>query len=512
MRWIIGIALLLRLAVFPFAENKHGDSPMRALIAERMNLDPPTAADPRTYCQFGPLHTTLMRAFLAIDPDAPRSSRYLSLLAGLAVFFPFLRLARRLSTFPSSSSSSSSAPPPSSSVPALAALALAVSPLHIQASTTAASEALYLFLMVACLERLLAALDSGALATFALAGLLASLAAVTRYDAWLAFPIVVVAALLLTGPRRALPGLLVFSIATAALPLAWIIWGARSTDDPLFFAHYISADHASLAAAVNLRVGPLVARVRQLAIWSISFLAVMSLPMLIGGARALRRFARLAPAARLVAIAALAPPAIYLTKGLLFLSFEPFPRFALIPGTLLLPLAASALLAPGGGAPRPRRWAKLAAAVSASALGFSALVLVAAWSGPRRVWVGAESLGALTRLDGEDRQLADYLRAHRRPAERVFIEPLDFSDIVIAHAARIPAELTVSLAITRSAEATVAATLARTGARWLAAYDGGPTTWGQTLAADWPAESLRFGHWKLIRADGPEPRPEKPGD
>ena len=138
--------MLLRAGLFPFAENKHGDAPMRALIAEWMNLDPHAAADPRTYCQFGPLHTTLMRPFLALDPFAPRSSRYLSLLAGVAVFFPFLRLARRL------------APP---RYAPLAALALAVSPLHIQASITASSEALYLLLMVLCLERLLAALDSG---------------------------------------------------------------------------------------------------------------------------------------------------------------------------------------------------------------------------------------------------------------------------------------------------------------------------------------------------------------
>src|SRR4051812_29154614 len=93
----IGLALLVRLAVFPFADDKHGDAPMRALVAQHLNLDPASAANPRTYCQFGPLHTTLMRPFLALDPDhVPRSSRYLSLLMGMAVFLPFLRLARRL--------------------------------------------------------------------------------------------------------------------------------------------------------------------------------------------------------------------------------------------------------------------------------------------------------------------------------------------------------------------------------------------------------------------------------
>jgi 4-amino-4-deoxy-L-arabinose transferase-like glycosyltransferase len=490
---VIGLALLLRVGVFPFAENKHGDAPMRALIAEWLNLDPHAAADPRTYCQFGPLHTTLMRPFLALDGDATRSSRYLSLIAGVAVFFPFLRLARRIAA-------PAHAP--------LAALALAVSPLHIQASTTASSEALYLLLMVTCLERLLAALETGAASKFAIAGLLASLAAVTRYDAWIDFPAVALAAWFwgpaaagALGParradrRRRRLGLLLFAITSASLPLAWIAWSALATHDPFFFARYISSDHAHLAAAVNARWGALGARGRQLGIWSLSFVAAMSLPMVVGAAVALRRFTALPAAAKIVVLAALTPPVLYLAQGLVRLTFEPLPRFALIPGALLLPLAAEVI---------GRRWSagRCRIAVAASAAVVSAVVLVVAWGGPRRVWAGAESLAPITRLDGEDRALAAYLRAHRRPDERVLIEPLDFADIVIAHAARVPAMLTVSLAITRHAEPTVAATLARTGARWLAVYDGAPDSWGQRLAADWPRDTLRFGHWKLLHAPG----------
>ena len=483
---VIALALLLRAGLFPFAENKHGDAPMRALIAEWMNLDPHAAADPRTYCQFGPLHTTLMRPFLALDPVAPRSSRYLSLLAGVAVFFPFLRLARRL------------APP---RYAPLAALALALSPLHIQASITASSEALYLLLMVLCLERLLAALDSGSPATFALAGLFASLAAVTRYDAWIDFPIVVVAAWLWRARSIAARwrGLVIFAAIAASLPAAWIVWSARSTQDPFFFAHYISNDHAQLAAAMTARWGALGARLRQVGIWSLAFAGTMSLPLTAGAAIALARWlpgrdrAPLSPAAKIVAVAALAPPALYLAKGLLLLSFEPLPRFALIPGALLLPVAAEAAAT---------RWSARAcgAGIVASAAIFSAAVLVVAWSGGGRVWSGAESFAPITRLDGEDRALADYLRTHRHASDRVLIEPLDFADIVIAHAARIPAPLTVSLSITRHPDATLAATLARTGARWLAVYDAAPGAWFPRFAADWPPNTPAFGHWRLLSA------------
>ena len=108
-----------------------------------------------------------MRPFIALDRYAPRSSRLLSLLVGIAVFFPFLALARRL-VGPRRA--------------AFAAFALAVSPLHLQASTTACSEALYLLLWVASIERLLAGLQTRRVATFALAGLSHSIG--PRYASW----------------------------------------------------------------------------------------------------------------------------------------------------------------------------------------------------------------------------------------------------------------------------------------------------------------------------------------
>src|SRR6185295_20232173 len=88
---------------------------------------------------------------------------------------PFIALARRMV-------------PASPLAVALAVLALALAPSHLQASTTAASEALYLLLLVAALERLHAAVTGRRRAQFLVAGLLASLAAVTRFDSWLAMP------------------------------------------------------------------------------------------------------------------------------------------------------------------------------------------------------------------------------------------------------------------------------------------------------------------------------------
>jgi 4-amino-4-deoxy-L-arabinose transferase-like glycosyltransferase len=479
---IVALAIVLRVGLFAFADNKHSDAPMRALIAERLVLEPASAGDPRTYCQFGPLHPLLMAPFIALDRDAPRSSRYLSLLAGVAVFFPFLRLARRLV---------------GRQAAALAALALAVSPLHLQASTTAASEALYLLLWVAALERLTLALECRMPRTFAVAGLLASLAALTRYDAWLALPMVVVAAWWFGGRARALGGLLLFSACAASLPVAWLAFGAHAGGDALFFVHYISGDHAGLGAAAAARYGAVLNRLRQLGIWALAFVAAMSLPAVLAAAVAFARGARpMSASMRLVLVAALGPPALYVARGVLFQSFEPLARFALVPGALLLPLAAAAV---------PQQKARaFAAAIVTSAFAFAAVVWILATAGRERIWAGAESIGALTRLDGEDRALANYLRAQRPAGAPVMIEPVFFSQITIAHAARIPWTQSVALIVTRTPQPTVEATMLTTGARYLAGYDQ-PGGWPEILA-DWrswsarsPDGALRFGRWRLLQ-------------
>jgi 4-amino-4-deoxy-L-arabinose transferase-like glycosyltransferase len=478
---VLLLAFALRAALFPLAENKHGDAPMRALIAERTATDAAAAADPRAYCQFGPLHLALMRPFLALDDESPRSSRYLSFVAGLATFFPFFALATRLV---------------GARAAGLATLALAVSPLHLQASTTAASEALYLLLFVAMLERLTRALegDAAPLRDYALAGALASLAAVTRYDAWVSLPVAALVAWIFArgpqGPARArrARGLVVFGLAAAALPAAWVAWSAARTDDPIFFFHYIRNDHAQLAAAVLERHGAALGRARQLGIWALALAAAMG-PLL---ALALARFRRaqpLSPVARVALAAALAPPALYLGQGLLRLAFEPLPRFALVPGAILLPFAAALV-------PQVRE-AAARVGVVVGAVAFAAIVWGVATVGRPRVWGGAESLGALTRLDAEDRALAAHLRARRAPGDRVMIQPFGYDEIAILAEARVPAALAITLSVTRTPGPTVAETRRTTGARWLAGRAEGADAWPRLLP-DWPGDAVALGQWRLI--------------
>jgi hypothetical protein len=273
--------------------------------------------------------------------------------------------------------------------------------------------------------------------------------------------------------------------------------------DPLFFAHYIMTDHAGLAADVAGRVGPLLGRARQVGIWALAFVAAMTLPgavaAIAAAARAWRGRSKIgsapgwSPAMGIVVVAALGPPALYVARGLLFQSFEPLARFAIVPGALLLPLAATAVT--------PARARVFRIGVAASAVAFSIAVWLVAAAGRERIWAGAESMGAVTRLDGEDRELARWLRAHRRPGETVMIEPLAFADIGIAHAAGVAWTESISLIVTRTPRATVADTMLATGARFVAGYERDDGTgWPQRLP-DWPKDgdrAVRLGRWRVI--------------
>ncbi|HEY4183814.1 MAG TPA: glycosyltransferase family 39 protein [Polyangia bacterium] len=474
---VVVLAAVVRLALFPFADNKQADAPIRTLLAERMNGNPAAAADPRSFRQLGPLPIEVMRPFLALAGDTRRASRFPSLLAGVLAFLPFFALARRFGV--------------GAQAELLAGLALALAPLHIQVSTTAASEALYLLLLLAMLERLHAALSSRRHLDFLLAGLLGSLAAVTRYDMWLSLPFAGAAALFY-GPRdrRALADVALFLTAAALLPLAYLGWSLKTAGDPFFFFHYITKDHANLAAATAGRMGPVAARIRQIGVWAISFAAAMT-PLPFAGLSGMRRTWRAASAAtRVVLVTVLAPIGVYLFQGLVFGEFEPLPRFAIAPGAVLLPLAAATVVAWWG---RRTRGA-LTALLVTLALALSGITELLAFARPGRSWSGAECLGPLTRIDAEDRALAAYLRANRRPEEGVFIDPLGFTDIVIIQEAGIPIAKAATLASTRTPSATLAETRARTAASWFAAHDW---AWGGTVIPDWPSDGLRFGGWRL---------------
>jgi len=305
---------------------------------------------------------------------------------------------------------------------------------------------------------------------------------------------------------RAVVNAILFVALTAVLPALYLVWSRVKTGDPFFFARYIAADHANAARQTAERLGGALARVRQLGIWAVSFAAAMTPVLFFACVPAVRRWRQWGLATCAVVVTTWAPIGLYLGRGLLFGAFEPLARFALVPGAVLLPLAADALLHPtredarrDPGLSRPavapaRGWRRAPAAVAAAAVALSVVALALTFGGPGRVWTGGESISPLTRLDGEDRALAHHLDEHRRRGEGVFIDTFGFADITIAHAARVPAPRVATLAQTRDLGPSFADARRRSGATWFALYDD---SWGRKPIPDWPADTRRFGHWRL---------------
>jgi hypothetical protein len=104
-------------------------------------------------------------------------------------------------------------------------------------------------------------------------------------------------------------------------------------------------------------------------------------------------------------------------------------------------------------------------------------------------------MGAVTRLDREDRELARRLRARRGPDEPVMIEPVAFAEIAIAHAAGVPWTRSITLIVTREPRDTLSETMRVTGARFVVGYDR-QSGWSHRLP-DWPVDAERVGRWRI---------------
>ena len=463
--------------LFPFAENKHGDAPMRALVAERMVLEPASAADP---AHLLPVRAAAHRAHArrsSRSTGSPRARRAICLFwRASPSFFPFLAARGRLVGRPRA---------------ALAAFALAVSPLHLQASTTAASEALYLLLWVAALERLLArarAPPPGG--TSPSPASLASLAAVTRYDAWLALPLWSRWPLASSGPRgrarcrRAGWRCSRSSAAAAAGDLARLGRAAtagtrcssRTTSRPT------TAGWRRRRRALRRRAR---ARCASSGSGRSAFVAAMTPPR--GGARGASRSAgagaRSRRPMRLVVVAAPRAARALSRAGSSCRASSRWPASRSCPGTLLLPLAASAVRARA----RPRRF------------------------GPRRRRVGGAVLDR--RVAGRDRRpraasgpAPSRWARSRASTARIARSPTicgptgapgaprdDRAHRLRRHRHRSTRRASLGRSRSRSSSpaslATVAETLRATGA-FLVGYDregGWPTS-----GSDWPADDSRL--------------------
>jgi hypothetical protein len=313
--------LLVRLAVFPFAKNFYGDPIMRLEALTAWLKHPYFLKSFIGAKQFGPLHLYLLALGQWIQPDLEDGPRLISLVFGSLTAFPLFRLAERRFG-------------PRAAF--LAVLGLAIYPLHLQASTTAASEAVFLWFLLWAV----ALLDSRAMV---LAGLVMAGACAVRYDGWFYAPLTW---LWLAAPLRekrvSRAAALTYVAASLAVPIFLCVGNWIDLRSPFFVLRYVQENHVASAVQAAAAIGRWTYAAYCLLFWPANLAWELSPPIAFGGAVGVVAALREKRHRDLLWLAAV-PAAIFSVEGVL-LRFHPLARFTMPAAVLLLPYAGDGLL------------------------------------------------------------------------------------------------------------------------------------------------------------------------
>jgi 4-amino-4-deoxy-L-arabinose transferase-like glycosyltransferase len=397
-RLALAVAAAARLVPLLFGWEHYGDSPVRIEIAERWAISPHLWRGFAETFQYGPLHLTLIGLLIRAGLPRIAAARALSFVCGLACVWLVGVLARRLR---------------SEETAQWAMFGLALSPLHIQASTTGASEAPFLALLLGAVllleERPI------------VSALLIGAAGLVRYDGWLYAPLLL---LILTYRRRRF---VAFALVAAAPALFWLWVNARYTGDALAPIRFIDADHRALAKLMIDWFGPLRWRAYGLVYWPVAVCGVLS--PLFGALAMCGAFKTLRQRSAGWEIAALAwLPAAYLTfRTAVLLDFRPMARFAMVAATLSLPFARDVF------GPRLR------AAAAVVLVAWPLVLAGISWNrnGAAAEW--ARPLSPISSVPPGIASAASWLRANARPDDVVLMDSVwDYLDVPLVLAANLP--------------------------------------------------------------------------
>lgn len=422
---LAGLAALMlcaRLPAYLVNENVLGDAVPRTELARRWAEAPhwmSSFADGAL--QFGPLHLYAVGAALKLGVSKEKAGPLTSLLFGTLTVLPLAVLTRRLF----------------GEVAALwSGVALSLWGLHIQLSTTGASEALALLLALTAL----ALFDPGKPRRLVASGLVLTLACAVRYDAWLLVPLLSLVALAHGEDRRAALGRAVlFGLCCLPFPLAWMIGNARALGDPLYPVRYVEDFHRHWVAQELQQHGEWSSRWQNLGFWP--GVAVLTL----GPVASAAGFAGMGWAfrarrdARWLLWTAWVPAAYFTFRGAVLLDFAPLVRFTVGQLALVLPF-----LKPGADLllrRAPPRLARAAAALGvASMVGLTGWMAAVSWE-PGRVGRALASVSPLSRHPPEVRRLVELFGAQRvEEWEPVVLDqdPSGYRDLLVAFALRHP--------------------------------------------------------------------------
>ncbi len=424
-----------RLIAFFLNENLGGDAIARTWLAHRWLSSPHVI----THffdggMQFGPLHLYLLALAEVLWPSLLHAGRLVSLIAGALTAWPLCtltarRFGERAATF--------------------AVLGFAFWGLHIQCSTTSASEALNLLFVMSAVTLF----DSERRWT---AALMLNLACATRYDSWLLVPLLVIAEF---WRSRSANKAVTFGASASVFAVAWLIGNQVGEGDALYPIRFIDQFHRSWWPAEAAHWGEAVYRLICLSFWP-GAAALTLFPVVAGpGCVALRRSWKEQPELRWVVALVVVPSLLYTVRGAVMSSFAPLARFTMKEVLLLLPFAGAALAAQ-----RPR-------------FAWSAIGLAAAWCiglgaycfEPGSRWsFTLRSIAATSRLEPELRLTTDWLAQHPEGLLVVDEDPWGFDDLTISYFSGRPFEQQLRRRYDGYEQA-----LGTASPRWLALFEGG---------------------------------------
>jgi hypothetical protein len=320
-------ALVPRLVVFPVNENLYGDAVVRTELAERWVKEPRLI---RSFGdgaqQFGPLHLYLVGAVLKAGVDREHAGRAVSLLFGVLSVVPLFALTRRFFGWRAG---------------VWACLAFSVWGLHLQVSTTAASEAVALFFMLGVFALFAQALEESRFGPLFGAAMVLNLACALRYDAWMYIPLLAVMPLLWRRDKVAGVTMAVsFGLLCLPFPLWWMQGNELAHGSPLYPIAYIDEFHRNWVAGSGGGWKSVWARVQGLAFWPAIALFTLTPGVALLGMVGMRKAWRERPELRWLVLAALVPAAYYTFRAAVLFNFVPLGRFAVTQVVLLLPFVA----------------------------------------------------------------------------------------------------------------------------------------------------------------------------
>jgi hypothetical protein len=317
---LAAVTLLPRLLVIPLNENLYGDAISRTWLAQSWGQSPHLIGSFAQGCrQFGPLHLYLLALAEWFWPSPEHAGRWLSLVAGSLSAWPLHALTRRLF---------------GRAAATWAVVGFAFWGMHLQCSTTAASEALALLLVFSVIALLQGYYDGAGRSWLLASALALNLACATRYDAWLLVPLL---AALTAWRTRSLRAGVLFGAAGSAFAVPWMFGNWVDLGHPLYPFSFIDEFHRAWFPSEQATWGAWTYRWITLFFWPGAALVTLTPPVALAGMVGLWRAWRTRTESRWLVLVVLVPAALYTVRSTVLGSFVPLARFTIKEVGLLLP-------------------------------------------------------------------------------------------------------------------------------------------------------------------------------